>query len=417
MSTKGKIHVNMETGAVGRCEAEKEPCPFGEANHFDTYAQGHEAYQRHRASDTLVSHSRRADPYDTFANSSSPRAQAYQRADAAHREAVAAWESKDEDMARKKENNRYYKGTREWQQDTKERKDLYFKQLRLQQERRALLPDDLREKELKDEAEQAEKDLVTANAWKNEGGTYNYHPEITPKNQWRPRKTLAAFTGRPESDVNKAVAFYQKQGMDLTDAYRAAWGSATMRTDRPIVSLDLETAAPMIKGKVDSGDYSTIIEVGYVKRYPDGTVEQKNFLCGLPPDVKSTIGTGAEHIHNISVDMVEGKKPLQEDSDTIREIVQDIDGCVIVAHNALYEKGQLSAAIPGFAEHERSGRVQMLDTREVSQWFQPENETNTNGDFTTNNGVAYENAHRALDDAKMTFKALLNSKGLDSSQV
>lgn len=418
-----KFHVNPGNGAISRCRAEQGGCPFGgdsgEENHYESIKEARAGYEEMMADRTHKSLSKQG-ALAEFASSDTPQAKAYREVNAKFEESYVKWEEFDEYMKKAAKNNKDYKNSDQWFNDVQNRKAMYFEQLKLHGERRALLPQEIREQEEAEDLAEEAKAKANRDAWfaeQNAKGPYEYHPEITEANQWKPATTIATFTGRTKADVQGQAQGLVDGGMSRTEAYRKIWAEAEMRTDKPMIALDLEASAPMIKGRVDTGSYSTIIEFGYVKRYPDGTMESKSFLCGLPDNVRDTIGTGAEHIHNISPEMVADKKPFQEDDARIREFVKDIDGSVIIAHNASYEKSQLSHAIYRFGQHEKSGRVQMFDTREVSQWFMPGNENNSNESFTTNNGVEYEGAHRALADAQMSLAALFNSKGISSEGI
>ena len=185
-----------------------------------------------------------------------------------------------------------------------------------------------------------------------------------------------------------------------------------IRADKPLVSIDLEVAAPQDTSHVDLGPYSNIIEVGIVKRYPNGIVEKYSHLNGVPEDFEKVYGTGAEHIHNITVDEISGRPIFVNDVENAQKIIDMLSGGVMVAHNASYEVSQLTHNLFGFARMLNNKDIEVLDTRAVSMYFLPQTPNNSNQSFVESSGNVYENAHRALSDAEMTLSALLSLKGI-----
>lgn len=232
------------------------------------------------------------------------------------------------------------------------------------------------------------------------------HPEIEGRHEWEAARALSAWTGRSVGEVKaRARRLARTEGIDATTAYRRLWQTAPRRTDKPFVYLDLEAAAPEL-GEVDRGPYSEVIEVGWVKEHPDGTVERHESLYGVHPDLLATDGTGAQHIHNISPEMVADRPRFVDDLDAQRELMAQLRGCVVVAHAAKYEDGQLGHNLRNWNFYRNRGDVEVLDTRAVSSYFMPDNPTNTNKAFVEATGGTYEGAHRALADAEMTRAAL-----------
>lgn len=231
------------------------------------------------------------------------------------------------------------------------------------------------------------------------------HPDIEGKHAHRAAETIAAFAGRSKGSVQAEVYRLMGTGMTQTEAYRQVWQEAKPRTDKPMVFVDIEAASPET-GQVDTGPYSEVIEVGYIKRWPDGRTERTSEMFGVHPDLLASDGTGAEHIHNISPDDVAGLDRFNEDEGFHAKMREDFNGSVIVAHSANYEQNQFAHNLPGFQWMLNRGDIEVLDTKLVSRYFMPDNPDNTNKSLVEGTGGTYEGAHRALPDAEMTMAAL-----------
>lgn len=234
----------------------------------------------------------------------------------------------------------------------------------------------------------------------NLAGNRYYYDAIT---------SLSSFSGYSRQELEKRVRTMMVQ--DIVDRHTAAQSlylSLEQRTDKPFVYLDFETAARDLDDieTVDQGHYSEIIEVGYVKRYPNGSVEEDTFLLDMNEDLKALVGTGAQHIHNISPDMIAGKLNFSDDS--IQQKMQDVlFGSVIVAHSAIFEDTQLAWNLRGYALERLNGNVEILDSKIITAVFVHTENGNRNQDLVETTGLTYgENAHRALADARMTMNAL-----------
>lgn len=250
--------------------------------------------------------------------------------------------------------------------------------------------------------------------WKKEqerkNGPYNFHPDITDQTEPDVVSTISALSGVSDKDIKAKMFLKVQEGLSKTEAYRAIWEESEIRTDKPLTSIDLEVASPTDSSFVDKGPNSNIIEVGIVKRHLDGSIERHSFLNGVPEDFEKVYGTGAEHIHNISVDDIAGKQLFLDDVDNVNKMRDMLDGSVMVAHNAKYEIGQLQNNMFGFTSMLNTGRIEVLDTRTVCTYFLPQTSDNTNKSLVEASGNVYENAHRALNDAEMTLSALLSLK-------
>lgn len=378
-----KYHLNKKTGTVSKCDAGVRKCPHGEAMHFDTMSAGVQRFE-----EMMKQHSIPATEgeYEKLVRAFNRR-----------REIVKRFEKETKEL----EKQDGYLYSDEWFDRIQETKHLHYRTREIE----------VRMNELATQVAEAESQEGSKSS--SASSTYNYHPEITEKNQKAPLTVLSAFTGRGSADIHNEVNTLVQKGMTLTEAYRDIWNRSAIRTDKKIVSIDLETAAPQVPGYgVDMGGRSEIIEIGYVLRTPDGKNTAKETMHGVPELLLKSDGTGAEAVHNISPEMVKGLTPLADDPEVQRRVLDDLNGSVLVAHNATFEKSQLTNGIRGFRSLLESGNIEILDTREVCKWFIPEAPNNTNQAFAESSGIEYENAHRALSDATMTLKALLGNKGV-----
>lgn len=165
----------------------------------------------------------------------------------------------------------------------------------------------------------------------------------------------------------------------------ALWG-------KNIVAIDLETTRL-------SPRKGHIIELGLTERDHRGNeVACLDILCGIPEPIIETHGTGAVEVHGITVDDVRTKPTFDRVASVILERLQ---GRVILAHNASFEKNWLSQHIPGFVEAD----IPFIDTMQLATLFMPElpnSQLNTVCDAL---GVPYTNGHRAFHDAEVTAEA------------
>jgi len=165
----------------------------------------------------------------------------------------------------------------------------------------------------------------------------------------------------------------------------------------PFVGIDLETTTT-------SARTGRIIETGIVKRGESGEYEVAyGTLHGLPERAAKGVGVGATEIHLITLERLEGK-PLFEDC--AEEILEHLLDSTLVAHNAGFEDRFLSANLPGYVEARRAGRIKILDTFKVTKFLMPRSEDNTLKSFAEDNGIPYEGAHAASQDALMMMRAL-----------
>lgn len=424
-----KFHMNPETGGITRCRAASiDSCPFSgdtkDANHFDTIAEAKDNYEKVMSDKTITTHSK---PRKTSSNK--PRVRKTDvtpyladnpelaRANQAFLDQEADWQQREKNVKNRRISDDGFRNSPEEYQEVQARKNSYYKMMRLKQELDSVLPKSVLNARRWVEKKKVEAKEKRFEEWKEkknkENGPFNFHPDITPKNEHQARAILSSWSGLSGDEIDLKVADAGVEGFSKTEAYRKVFAELPLRTDKSLVSIDLEVAAPMKDGKVDTGSYSSIIEVGYVTRYPDGRVVEGQKLSGVPEDLLVVEGTGAQHIHNISPEMVEGLTPFSEDTDLQARLLNHLDGKVLIAHNAVYETNQFRANLPGFSKALEEGRVEVLDTRMVSQFFAPQTETNSNQGFVEGTGGEYRGAHRAKEDAVMTINALFRLKGMD----
>lgn len=169
--------------------------------------------------------------------------------------------------------------------------------------------------------------------------------------------------------------------------------------EKNIVSIDLETTR-------FSPRTGYIIEFGGVEYDKNGNIINTiDELFDIPKQVKGYHGTGAEDIHHISEEDIEGKETFSEAS---KRILEFLKGKVLLAHNANFELGWLNLHLPGFSEL----NMQVLDTMKIATIYLPESKDSKLETICGDLGVDYNNGHRAYHDAKVAgeaFFAMMNN--------
>lgn len=395
-----KFHLNDKTGLVSTCRASTKQCPYGDANHFDTPAKARASFETVMQSQTLTSVSRQS--IESFLKSGSTQAQKIAELD----EQIVQTEKEWSDLDVQTEKLKKDKADPRWFELAQKRRKAKYRLDRLVLERRSLLPKHL-----------AVSDAVEAHAPDepaySKTGKYDPHPEVTQKNEKQPAEIIATWTGSTQDQViHDAATLASERGVTLTEAYRILWKDAPLRTDKKIVMLDFETASSIQTSGVDLGRYSQIIETGWLTRSPEGSLEENSALHGIDDDFRQVNGTGYEDVHGISVDDI-ADRPLFVDDPATEKLMNDLKGGILVAHSAHFEVSQLTYHYPGFAKMIEDGDIQVIDSKRVAQWFVPEAANLSNKSLVEAAGMEYEDAHRALSDAKMTWRALSRLKGID----
>lgn len=257
------------------------------------------------------------------------------------------------------------------------------------------------------EADQFEEWKAKQNAASGKEYVHQPNPSMNDDYHYnKAKRLLSSFTGRPAREVDRRTQdLMNEQGMDRHQAMQELWATANIRTDKPFVFIDFETACRTYDdiGTVDTGQYSDIIEVGYEKVFPDGRVETDTFLLDADENLKKLAGTGAQQVHNISEEMIEGK-PKFSDTSIQEQMLSVVNNSVLVAHQVNFENTQLSYSLKGYAGRWRD----TLDTKDVMTYFikTPEGAGNRMQDMVHLTGGTYgDEAHRALADVQMMRKA------------
>ena len=387
---ENKYHIS-KSGTPAICTA-KEQCRLGIAtSHFDSpeAAQDYSDYLNEEI-ETLKSH--------FSENSSDDEVRKYIELRDTHKKLLSEYYEDAEKL--KQEDN----STDEWHKKVDENRRKFYKAKRMEYAYRELQPESLKEKP-KEEKKQR--------YW-GRGSSYNPHPDYNDKTKNDYLTVVSSYTGLSHEEIQSQMNNYKQNELSDTEAIREVFKNTPLRMDKPIVAIDLETnALPLeeMNGEFDRGPRSEIIEVGYCKIYPDGRVEEKSALYGVSEDLYEINGSGAVDVHNITPEDIKEKERFIGHSKDQEQLINDLKGSVMLAHNAQFEINQLGHSLKGFNKLLKDNEIEVLDTMNVSKYFMPENERNTNEVFVQNTGGKYENAHRALSDAKMSYNALMRLKG------
>lgn len=171
--------------------------------------------------------------------------------------------------------------------------------------------------------------------------------------------------------------------------------------------IDIETASIM-----DDADdpraflprWSDVIETGIVRYDNSGNeIGRLSRLHDADPRIREANGSGAQHVHGISPEDIEGKPQLRDPGENALVRDEILRGGVIVAHNKTFEQNHLHYGLSDFKD-----RRPWLDTAWLARHFSEpgEGKDGTLRSFCEDNGVEYVNAHRATVDADMMMRAL-----------
>lgn len=183
-------------------------------------------------------------------------------------------------------------------------------------------------------------------------------------------------------------------------------------SDKVFTGIDIETNSL-------SATMGRIIEIG-ITSMDMGTGEEKssyNHLYNIPESSKRSYGTGAEDVHNISVEDINNEMYFDNDEEQKRVLDKLIENKIVFAHNAKFEKQFLRSQLKGFAQAEYDGDIYVMDTMDFIKKTMPSAKNNKLEEFCKNNGVEYVDAHRALQDAQMMMKALYNYQHMHGGEV
>lgn len=183
-------------------------------------------------------------------------------------------------------------------------------------------------------------------------------------------------------------------------------------SDQTFTGIDIETNS-------FSGTMGRIIEIG-ITSVDMGTGEEKSSysqLYNIPEASKRSYGTGAEDVHNISIEDIDNEIYFDDEEEQKRVLNKLLENKIVFAHNAGFEKQFLRSQLKGFAQAEYDGDIYVMDTMDFIKKTMPTANNNKLEEFCRNNGVEYVDAHRALQDAQMMMKALYNYQHMHGGEV
>lgn len=228
--------------------------------------------------------------------------------------------------------------------------------------------------------------------------------------------------GELQDEIKKRQASGQSVDSAVRDIIGERFDRAKMGT---MVGVDGETAS-IIKDssgsfkdpRAFSPSYSSWIETGISRMDSQGNLEEKeSILHNADSRILKVNGTGAEDVHGITPEMIAGEKSFRDKETRSKVFSKLMSGDAIVAHNAFFEKNHLNAAMPMM-----KATAKWVDTAWMGRHFMPDKVNGKRRDgkletFAEDNGVPYENAHRAAEDAEMMMKAMNNFLSRDNWQI
>jgi DNA polymerase III epsilon subunit-like protein len=296
----------------------------------------------------------------------------------------------------------------------------YMRQFGLKRARVAVMIDDHDYREFIIEPEEGEfekNDKAAAAFWKLvEAG------EMPAKGPGRARKGIPGDKAKIDQYIKKAAAYRQEDPEVTAKRFEELHAQGTIKSaverlyrehdytknTKNTVSLDLETTTI-------SPDTGRIIEIGFTERDPMGNVVSTyERLLSIPEEIMDIRGTGAMDVHGITPDMIRNE-PRFEDPAIQQEIIERLEGRVLLAQNAGFEERFLNQQLDGFAELE----MPIIDSMDLSIYFLPDTKDNKLETMAHALGVPYTNGHRALHDAEVTADVLphLMSRIYDGARV
>lgn len=174
------------------------------------------------------------------------------------------------------------------------------------------------------------------------------------------------------------------------------------------VGIDIETAGSHpLSGSII--EYGASVRSGYAAGgaadRPSAELGKTSKLYGLSKKALLARGTGLIDVHGISESQIAKKRTFLNPEEGEAVLNQLTQVGTMMAHNAPFEKRWLSTHVPGFADALKRGKIRILDTRVLSKRLLPDVPNNTLESFTARYGIAYDNAHRAYNDAEMMSQA------------
>lgn len=175
-----------------------------------------------------------------------------------------------------------------------------------------------------------------------------------------------------------------------------------MKNSLSIASIDLETAGPPGREGF-MPEYGRIIEVGVKFYSPNGkNVGEISQLIKPDTSFLQAYGTGAQHIHQIKPEDLNGKPSWNQIQP---QLAASLKGKILLAQNAKFEKEWLDHHLDNF----NSNDMPIIDTLEMSRKHLdlPNNKLKTICEM---NGVSYTDGHRALHDAEAAGEVFFKMK-------
>ena len=169
---------------------------------------------------------------------------------------------------------------------------------------------------------------------------------------------VAALQHRKVEKVAQEV-----QGMNATKG--VLYGSKPAKGT--FVGIDIETTST-------SPDRGYIVNVGWeVMQLAEDAQpsDAKSVFCGIPDQYAET-GVPLSEIHKITWDDVKDKTPFREDAELHKELLKALKAHPFMAHNAAFEDSWFLLHLDGYAEARKSGKVCLVDTRDICRRIDPE---------------------------------------------
>ena len=405
-----KFHINKH-GVPALCKAKEGNCPLGGdtggKNHFDTQEEAQAAADKMNEGEFGIfasepySLSTLRENFPDLNEEETEKLKSYYDLEVATFELTDKLKSADDE----------YMATDEYFEETQKAKELALEKYAASREALDAIAGKYSQEDIDEYlGNDVPKQRVWAPRDPNKKSTYNFHPDITHRNfNDGIGPVISAYTGKPIKQVKEEIQELRGEGegkLSLQEATRQYWNNSSIRTDKPIVAIDLETANPRDRSLAyDDGQLTYIIETGAIKVYPDGTTETIDFKSSIPEGFNKSHGTGFVETHGIQYDEIKNEKEFAKDEARQKEVLDFLDNSVLMAHNANFEIRQFTNSLKGFKEKMNDGNIEVLDTMNFSKFLVPESPRNTNEAFVETAGVKYEGAHRAFQDAKMTLEA------------
>lgn len=220
-------------------------------------------------------------------------------------------------------------------------------------------------------------------------------------------RSMSAYMELDQDEFREQLQSRVDRGASVDGALRSMVAEYDPSTrQRNIAFIDLET-----NGSNPNKD--EIIEVGItIRNSQNEVVDQYQELFSTSPDSLRSRGIDFQDVHHISEDMVADKTVFRDDHEAHRRIMEKLDGCTISAHNYSFENLFLRMDLPGFAEAD----APVIDTMHIARYWDDSHGASLEA-FSSNNGIEYAEAHRALNDTNMSADAFWNWQNKHRSQL